>query len=237
VGPKRAIQSGTISVQEMKKGIVICTVISLISAALLIYISSANLTKELLLFYTVLALLCVLAAITYTVGKNAYGYKGLGDLMVFVFFGLVSVLGVFSLYGLEFEWLVLFPALSIGFWSVAVLNLNNLRDHENDALSGKITLVVKMGFQNGKNYHAFLILSGVASWFFTILMFSYLTYNVFLSIALLPAIGLLFHLQKVYQTRIPKKLDPELKKVALLTFFAALLFAVILNLPLPTVEF
>jgi 1,4-dihydroxy-2-naphthoate octaprenyltransferase len=237
VGPKRAIQSGTISVQEMKKGIIICTVISLISAALLIYVSAANLTKELLLFYAVLALLCVLAAITYTVGKNAYGYRGLGDLMVFIFFGLVSVLGVFSLYGIEFEWLVLFPALSIGFWSVAVLNLNNLRDHENDALSGKITVVVKMGFQNGKNYHAFLVFSGVASWIFTILMFSYLTYNVFLSIALLPAIGLLFHLQKVYQTRIPKKLDPELKKVALLTFFAALLFAVILNLPLPTIEF
>jgi 1,4-dihydroxy-2-naphthoate octaprenyltransferase len=98
-------------------------------------------------------------------------------------------------------------------------------------------MVVKMGFQNGKNYHAFLILSGIASWFFTILMFSYLTYNVFLTIALLPAISLLFHLQKVYQTRIPKKLDPELKKVALLTFFAALLFALILNLPLPPIEF
>ena len=237
VGPKRAIQSGTISIQEMKIGIIISTLISLSSAGLLIYVSASNLTKELLLFYTVLALLCVLAAITYTVGKNAYGYRGLGDLMVFIFFGLVSVLGVFSLYGLTFEWLVLFPALSIGFWSVAVLNLNNLRDHENDALSGKTTIVVKMGFQNGKNYHVFLILCGVASWFFTILMFSYLTYNVFLTIALLPAIALLFHLQKVYQTRIPKKLDPELKKVALLTFFAALLFAVILNLPLPTVDF
>jgi len=230
VGPKRAIQSGSISISEMKTGIVICTAISLISAALLIYVSAANLTKELLLFYGVLAVLCIIAAITYTVGKNAYGYKGLGDVMVFIFFGLVSVLGVFSLYGLTFEWLVLFPALSIGFWSVAVLNLNNLRDHENDALSGKTTLIVKMGFQSGKNYHAFLILGGVASWFFTLLMFSYLTYNFFILIALLPSIALLFHLQKVFITRSPKKLDPELKKVALLTFFAAVLFAVILNL-------
>jgi len=230
VGPQRAIQSGTISVQEMKIGIIICAVLSLISAALLIYVSAANLTKELLLFYAVLALLCVLAAITYTVGKNAYGYRGLGDLMVFIFFGLVSVLGVFSLYGLEFEWLVLFPALSIGFWSVTVLNLNNLRDHENDSLSGKITMVVKLGYQNGKNYHAFLILSGVTCWLFSILMFTYLTYNFFLLISLLPAIILLVHLQKVFNTPIPKKLDPELKKVALLTFFAAVLFAVILNL-------
>lgn len=230
VGPKRAIQSGTISVNEMKVGITICTIISLVSAALLIYVSAPNLTQELLLFYGVLAILCVIAAITYTVGKNAYGYRGLGDVMVFIFFGLVSVLGVFSLYGLTFEWLVLFPALTIGFWSVAVLNLNNLRDFENDALSGKSTLVVKMGFQNGKNYHAFLIFSGVASWAFTVFMFSYLTYNFFILIALIPAIGLLFHLQRVFQIKIPKKLDPELKKVALLTFFVAILFALSLNL-------
>jgi 1,4-dihydroxy-2-naphthoate octaprenyltransferase len=229
VGPKRAIQSGTISVKEMKTGIIICTLISLVSAALLIFVSASNLTQELLLFYAVLALLCVIAAITYTVGKNAYGYRGLGDVMVFVFFGLVSVLGVFSLYGITFEWLVLFPTLSIGFWSVAVLNLNNLRDHENDALSGKTTMVVKMGFQNGKNYHAFLILSGVASWAFSVFMFSYLTFNFFILIAFIPAFGLLFHLQRVYQIRIPKKLDPELKKVALLTFFAAVLFAITLN--------
>jgi 1,4-dihydroxy-2-naphthoate octaprenyltransferase len=110
------------------------------------------------------------------------------------------------------------------------LNLNNLRDHENDALSGKTTMIVKMGFQSGKNYHAFLILSGVASWFFTVFMFSYLTYNFLLIIALIPSVGLIFHLHKVYQTHIPKKLDSELKKVALLTFFAAILFAVILNL-------
>jgi len=230
VGPKRAIQSGTISEKEMKIGIIICTLISLVSAALLIYVSAPNLTQELLLFYAVLAVLCVIAAITYTVGKNAYGYRGLGDVMVFIFFGLVSVLGVFSLYGITFEWLVLFPALSIGFWSVAVLNLNNLRDHENDAISGKKTMVVKLGFQSGKNYHAFLIVGGIASWLFTIFMFINLTYNFFLAIALLPSIVLLFHLQKVYYTHIPKRLDPELKKVALLTFFSAVLFAVILNL-------
>lgn len=230
VGPKRAIQSGSISVKEMKIGIIVCTLISLVSAALLIYVSAPNLTQKLLLFYAVLAVLCVIAAITYTVGKNAYGYKGLGDLMVFIFFGLVSVLGVFSLYGITFEWLVLFPALSIGFWSVAVLNLNNLRDHENDAMSGKTTIVVKMGFQKGKYYHAFLILGGVINWFLSILIFSNLTYNYFLLIALIPAISLLFHLQKVYKTSIPKNLDPELKKVALMTFFATVLFASILNL-------
>jgi 1,4-dihydroxy-2-naphthoate octaprenyltransferase len=205
VGPKRAIQSGTISVKEMKTGIVICTLISLVSAAFLIFVSAPNLTQELLLFYAVLAILCVIAAVTYTVGKNAYGYRGLGDLMVFIFFGLVSVLGVFSLYGLTFEWLVLFPALSVGFWSVAVLNLNNLRDHENDALSGKTTMVVKMGFQIGKNYHAFLIISGVISWAFSVFIFSYLTFNFFLLIALIPAFGLIVHLQRVYQIKIPKK--------------------------------
>ncbi|NBX79988.1 MAG: 1,4-dihydroxy-2-naphthoate octaprenyltransferase [Flavobacteriales bacterium] len=230
VGPMRSVQSGAISQSEMKVGMGICALLSLLSAGALIYVSSHNLTKELLIFYGVLALLCILAAITYTVGKNAYGYRGLGDLMVFLFFGMVSVLGVFSLYGLTFEWLVLFPAISIGLWSTAVLNLNNLRDHVNDKSSGKNTMVVKLGYKGGKNYHAFLIIGGFATWFFTVLSLAYLTFNYFLFIAIMPSILLLFHLQKVFATEEPTNLDPELKKVALLTFFSAVLFAVISNL-------
>ena len=230
LGPKRAIQSGRISLKEMKIGIIVCSFISLFSATLLIYESASNLNQELLLFYSVLAVLCVIAAITYTMGKNAYGYKGLGDLMVFIFFGLVSVLGVFSLYGITFKWMVLLPALSIGFWSVAVLNLNNLRDFQNDALAGKRTIIVKIGFQNGKNYHFFLILSGVACWAFSLFMLAYLTTNYFLFIALIPSIAFFIHLLRVDQTIEPKKLDPELKKIALLTFFSSLLFALMLNI-------
>ena len=150
IGPKRTVQAGLISKKEMKVGILIFTILSLIFSGSLIYVSIANLSKVLIYFYAGLALSCVLAAITYTIGKRAYGYHGFGDLMVFLFFGLVSTLGVFSLYGEGFQWLVLLPAITVGLWSTAVLNLNNLRDHENDKLSKKNTLVVSMGFEKAK---------------------------------------------------------------------------------------
>jgi 1,4-dihydroxy-2-naphthoate octaprenyltransferase len=229
VGPTRAVQSGLISQNEMKIAIYICAILSLISASGLIYFSSQNLTPELILFYAVLAIICVLAAITYTVGKNAYGYRGLGDLMVFLFFGLVSVLGVFSLYGNGFEWLVFFPAITIGLWSTAVLNLNNLRDHVNDKKSSKNTTVVKLGFQRAKFYHAFLILGGFAAWLLVIATFAFLTFNFLLSLALVPSLLLFPHLKRVFLNENPRELDSELKKVALITFSSSILFAILIN--------
>jgi 1,4-dihydroxy-2-naphthoate octaprenyltransferase len=229
VGPTRAVQSGLISQNEMKIAIYIFAILSLISATGLIYFSSQNLTPELILFYAVLAIICVLAAITYTVGKNAYGYRGLGDLMVFLFFGLVSVLGVFSHYGNGFEWLVFFPAITIGLWSTAVLNLNNLRDHVNDKKSSKNTTVVKLGFQRAKFYHAFLILGGFAAWLLVIATFAFLTFNFLLSLALVPSLLLFPHLKRVFLNENPRELDSELKKVALITFSSSILFAILIN--------
>ena len=150
VGPKRAVQSGEISQSEMKVGVGLFVVLSFIAACLLIYLSLPNLSIELLYFFSILAVLCVLAAIFYTMGKSAYGYSGFGDIMVFIFFGFVSVIGVFSLYGLSFEWLTLLPSITIGAWSTAVLNLNNMRDVENDAASGKRTMVVKIGYEKAR---------------------------------------------------------------------------------------
>jgi 1,4-dihydroxy-2-naphthoate octaprenyltransferase len=229
VGPTRAVQSGIISQKEMKTAIYCCAVLSLISASGLIFFSSHNLTPELILFYAILAIICVLAAITYTVGKNAYGYRGLGDLMVFLFFGMVSVLGVFSLYGNGFEWLVFFSAITIGLWSTAVLNLNNLRDYINDKKSSKNTTVVKLGYQKGKYYHAFLIFGGFAAWLFVIATFTLITFNFLLPLALVPSFLLFPHLKRVFFNEKPKELDSELKRVALITFFSAILFAVFLN--------
>jgi 1,4-dihydroxy-2-naphthoate octaprenyltransferase len=229
VGPKRTIQAGLLSQIEMKIGIFITVLISILSAISLIYISAENLSSQALFIYLVLAGLCVLAAITYTVGKNAYGYRGLGDLMVFIFFGLVSVMGVFQLYGLGFEWLVLFPSITIGLWSTAVLNLNNLRDIENDRKSKKNTLIVQLGFKKGKIYHAFLIIGGALTWWSTVYLLAITTGNLFLFISLIPSVLLFIHLKKVFLTTVPASLDPELKKVALLTFFSAVLFALVLN--------
>jgi 1,4-dihydroxy-2-naphthoate octaprenyltransferase len=229
VGPKRTIQAGLLTQVEMKRGIFITAVISMLSAISLIYISAANLSSQALFFYLILAGLCILAAITYTVGKNAYGYRGLGDLMVFIFFGLVSVLGVFQLYGLSFEWLALFPAITIGLWSTAVLNLNNLRDIENDRKSKKNTLIVQLGFKKGKFYHAFLIITGALTWWTTVFSLAGVSYNPFLLLSLIPSVFLFIHLKKVFLTSVPAHLDSELKKVALLTFFSSVIFALILN--------
>jgi 1,4-dihydroxy-2-naphthoate octaprenyltransferase len=229
VGPKRTIQAGLLSQEEMKIGIFITVLISISSAVSLIYISADNLSSQAFLIYMVLAGLCILAAITYTVGKNAYGYRGLGDLMVFIFFGLVSVLGVFQLYGLSFEWLALFPAITIGLWSTAVLNLNNLRDIENDRKSKKNTMIVQLGFKKGKFYHAFLIITGALAWWTTVYFLATISENPFLFLSLVPSIFLFVHLKKVFLTSVPASLDPELKKVALLTFFSSLLFAIALN--------
>ena len=229
VGPKRTIQAGLISQKEMKRGIFITALISILSAITLIYISAENLSSQALFIYLVLAGLCVLAAITYTVGKNAYGYRGLGDLMVFIFFGLVSVMGVFQLYGLGFEWLVLFPSVTIGLWSTAVLNLNNLRDIENDRKSKKNTLIVQLGFKKGKIYHACLIIGGALTWWTTVYLLAITTDNFILFLSLIPSVLLFIHLKKVFLTAVPASLDPELKKVALLTFFSAVLFALALN--------
>nr|MCE2686921.1 1,4-dihydroxy-2-naphthoate octaprenyltransferase [Cryomorphaceae bacterium] len=168
VGPARAIQSGQLSAAQMKVGMWVVGGFSLLSALYLIKLSVPNLSANAIYFYIVLAVACIAAAITYTVGKNAYGYRGLGDIMVFIFFGLVSVIGVFMLFGEAFEWIVLFPAISIGLWSTAVLNLNNLRDIHNDAQMQKRTMVVKLGYERGKLYHVFLISVGLATWFFTV---------------------------------------------------------------------
>ena len=229
VGPKRTIQAGLITQKEMKRGIFLTSLLSASAAISLIAISAKNLTSQSMFVYLVLAGLCILAAITYTVGKNAYGYRGLGDLMVFIFFGLVSVLGVFQLYGLSFEWLVLFPAITIGLWSTAVLNLNNLRDIENDRKSAKKTMIVKLGFKKGKIYHAFLIIGGALTWWTTVYLLAITTDNFILFLSLIPSVLLFIHLKKVFLTAVPASLDPELKKVALLTFFSAVLFALALN--------
>lgn len=219
IGPSRTVQSGLISIGEMKKAVILFSVLSALSAAILIYLGAQNMPGNILVFYGILAVLSILAAITYTVGKKAYGYNGLGDLMVFIFFGLVSVLGVYSLYAKAFEWINILPAITIGLLSTAVLNLNNMRDISNDRNSGKITLVVKLGPNLSKVYHSLLIMGSFVS------LFYFLTEkNVSLSfIGLIPFLLLFLHVRKVMSTKDPKEYDPELKKVALLTFAVSLL--------------
>lgn len=223
IGPMRAIQSGVISQKEMKTAVIGTSVLSGISASLLIYIGAQGMSNSIILFYGILAVLCVSAAITYTVGKRAYGYHGLGDLMVFLFFGLVSVLGVYSLYSKAFDWNNLLPACTIGLLSVAVLNLNNMRDYASDKKANKNTLVVKMGPDFAKFYHVLALLISLIC----MVVFLAKIENTVLFICLLPTIAIGIHAQKVMKTTSAKAFDPELKKVALSTFGIAVLFFIL----------
>ena len=225
LGPVRAVQSGDISKKKMKIAVVLMTLLSLTSATALIYFGTKNMPANIIVTYAGLALACVVAAITYTIGKKAYGYHGMGDLMVLIFFGGVSVLGVFSLYTKQFFWENIHLSVFVGLLSTAVLNLNNMRDYKNDAASEKKTLVVMMGPNMAKFYHLFLVLIGLIA---LIIFINKLNDEIYY-FALLPGVLLLLHLRKVMKIKFSKDFDPELKKVALSTFGISLvLFCLLL---------
>ncbi len=221
VGPQRTLQSGLITKEEMFWGMVATAVVTFLFAVALIYIAFGSNNLLYLLLFLILGIAAIAAAIKYTVGDSAYGYKGMGDLFVFLFFGVVGVYGCYFLYSLEWDWEVLLPSFAIGFLSAGVLNLNNMRDRNSDAKAGKLTLVVKIGASKAKQYHYVLILAAV----FSIVMFSALTFtgidDLLYFFAFIP---LLRHLKRVMENENPELLDPELKKLALSTFLLAILF-------------
>ena len=156
VGPQREMQSGAITEQEMKRGLAFTAGLCLISGALLIFVFSGLTWQELAVF-AALGIGAVLAALLYTLGKHPYGYRGLGDLFCFLFFGLAAVAGTYYLATKSLDISVVLPASAMGFLSNAVLNINNMRDYENDKASGKNSLVVKLGLKKAFVYHCLLI--------------------------------------------------------------------------------
>jgi len=224
IGPERAVQSGIISLREMKIGIVITSLFALISGIFLIYYSLHDIDIAYLLGFFILGIGAIAAAIKYTVGKNPYGYAGLGDLFVFIFFGIVGVIGTYFLHTHEIGIVLLLPAASIGFLSTAVLNMNNMRDIENDAKCNKKTLVVKLGIEKAKIYHTLLILLTILS--FTSFIFINSSNKASHFLLLLPVIILLLNLKKVWTFKKNQELDSELKKIALSALLLAILFGV-----------
>jgi 1,4-dihydroxy-2-naphthoate octaprenyltransferase len=166
LGNTRALQSGNITVGQMRMAIILFTLLSLVSGIALLYKATAgNFNTSFFLFF-LLGIGAIAAAIKYTVGKNAYGYSGLGDVAVFIFFGPVAVIGTFLLCnGMTFEWskdlVILFPAAGVGLLSTAVLNTNNIRDIENDKASEKYTIPVKIGLERARKYHTVLIVTAL----------------------------------------------------------------------------
>ncbi len=223
VGPERAIQSGAISEDEMMLGIKNNILIVVALAVALIYMSFGVSHLLLSLLFFLLAGLSIYAAITYTVGDSAYGYRGLGDVFVFIFFGLVSVGGSYILFVKQIDHHIFLPAISLGLLSAGVLNLNNMRDIEPDKVSNKITLAVKLGKSKAKRYHFFLIISAIiVSMLFGILYFSSF-YNVLFFIAYIP-LGI--HIFKIKNAKSPNDFDSQLKVLALTTFLFSLLLGI-----------
>lgn len=223
VGPKRALQSGSLTAMELKVGMIVTAMITLLLASMLIFAAFGNDNIFLSLLYFNLGIAALIAAVKYTVGRSAYGYKALGDLFVFIFFGLVGVMGSYFLYAKALDHYIVLPAISIGLLSTAVLNLNNMRDRLGDAKVKKITLAVMLGENKVKHYHASLIFVAFGS------MIAYFYLNSAPLIAFLSLIAFLplfLNILKVYRVKDPQKLDPELKKVALSTFLFSVLFLV-----------
>ena len=222
VGPKRAIQSGVISPKDMKRAIIMTSILTLLSAILLIYYAFADTNIVYSLFFLILGILAIASAIRYTVGNTAYGYRGFGDLFVFIFFGLVSTLGVNFLYSKQLDAILFLPAISIGLLSVGVLNLNNMRDETSDRKSNKNTIVVKIGGVKAKKYHYFLVITPMV----LIVLFAVLSdFHFDQYLFLLAYIPLSKHLITVSKNQEPRLLDPELKKLALSTFALSVLLA------------
>ena len=225
VGEKRLVASGTITPKQMKTAMIVTAIVTFLIALTLIYTAfgSENFIKS--ITFLVLGIASIVAAIKYTVGNNAYGYSGLGDVFVFLFFGLLSTLGSYYLFTHHLSnWHILLPAAAIGLLSTAVLNLNNMRDQIQDKKANKVTLVVKMGSQLAKLYH-FILINGalILLIWFTNISGNTSPFKWLFVIAFFP---LLHNLKVVAENILFRELDGELKKVALATFMCAVLLAI-----------
>ncbi len=220
-GEARMVASGAITPKQMKNAMIVTGVVTTIIALLLIYISFGKDNFLYSVIFFGLGITSIVAAIKYTVGKSAYGYSGFGDVFVFVFFGLLAVVGTYFLYTKQLNFTIFLPAITVGLLSTAVLNLNNMRDRENDAVSEKNTLVVKMGAESAKMYHYFLI---IASFVFALLYVVTKYHSPTQFLFIIAYIPLAKHLFFVYKNKEEALLDGELKKVALSTFLFSILF-------------
>jgi len=218
IGPERAIQSGKISPDEMYDAIKVNILIVIFLTFMLILSSFGTRNFLYSLLFFILGALSIYAALKYTIGASAYGYRALGDLMVFLFFGILSVMGSYFLFARSLEHVLIMPSFMVGLLSTGVLNLNNMRDLESDAESKKITVAVKFGLKRAKIYHAFLLISALILG----IAFAVLYYRSWASVIFLLAfIPIIRHLVFVFKVKEPKLLDSQLKILALSTFFLA----------------
>ncbi|AZB26499.1 MULTISPECIES: 1,4-dihydroxy-2-naphthoate octaprenyltransferase [Chryseobacterium] len=227
----RAVASGKITAKQMKNAVILFSALSFIATIALLYVAFIPEYMNEFYIFIGLGVASILAAIGYTVGKKPYGYMGLGDVFVFIFFGLVSVCGSYFLFTKTFSWDILLPGTAVGMMSMAVLNLNNMRDIESDKLSGKNSFALRIGFKNAMIYEMILLQLPL------ILIFAFLGINGFLqeqNYYVFIVMILMFPLMKlrrnIMSVKEPKELDQYLKQVGIMTFVMAILTAAGLNL-------
>jgi len=226
----RAVASGKITAKQMKNAVILFSALSFIATIALLYIAFIpNYMNEFYIFIG-LGVACILAAIGYTVGKKPYGYMGLGDVFVFVFFGLVSVCGSYFLFTKSFSWDMLLPGAAIGMMSMAVLNLNNMRDIESDKLSGKNSFALRIGFKNAMIYEMILLqLPLILILVFLAVNGFFQTQNYYVFVVMILMLPLMKLRRQIMAVKSPRELDPFLKQVGIMTFVMALLTAFGLN--------
>jgi 1,4-dihydroxy-2-naphthoate polyprenyltransferase len=218
-GPSRAVQSGVISSGQMRSAIIIFTILSLLSGVALLFVSFGLQWRALVVFFA-LGILSIGAAVAYTVGRKPYGYLGLGDLSVFVFFGLVGVMGSYYLFTKTVSWFEFLPAMSLGLFSVAVLNVNNIRDIESDKMAGKYSIPVRLGRRRAITYHWILLCLALAfAVCYTIFMYESPWQFLFLL-----ATPLFLRNGLAVMRKPPLLLDPYLRQMAISTLLFVLLF-------------
>ncbi|MFM1836199.1 MAG: 1,4-dihydroxy-2-naphthoate octaprenyltransferase [Bacteroidota bacterium] len=223
----RAVQTGKINREEMKKGVVLTATLSFFMGVGLLAYSLQDTSWDIWMKFLSLGVACIAAAIAYTVGKRPYGYMGLGDLSVFLFFGLVGTMGSYFLQTKTLPWHIALPAAGCGLLSVAVLNLNNLRDLENDKRTGKYSIPVRIGKTLGFYYQKALLFIGILPF----ASYHLIAYQVGASttsnlLILLGYYPLIIMLRELNPNMTPAEIDPYLKKTALRTLLLILLFGI-----------
>ena len=226
VGPQRVMQSGALTEKQMRTGIVVVAFLALLSGGALLWFAWSYLSWQELAVFAILGLAAIAAALLYTLGKRPYGYRGLGDLFCFLFFGWVAVAGTFYLATKAIDLAILLPATAMGCCSNAVLNINNMRDYENDKASGKNSLVVKMGLKKAFIYHVALIVLP----FLCLTAYAILKHLPYYSYAFWLVSPLFFKdlvvIQKQQERGVPDRLLP---RQVLHTLLLTLVFGLLLN--------
>ena len=221
LGPMRAIQSGAVTQKDMKLAMIINVVLTMISGLVLVMYALESLQS--ILAFIGLGVLAIVAAIAYTVGNKPYGYVGLGDISVFIFFGLLGVAGTYFLHTGIVAPLLILPAVGCGLLAVAVLNINNMRDIENDEECGKKTVAVRLGQRRAKHYH-FILLAGAVLAFAAYLIHQ--PAPIWICLPFLLSLLVTFkHGKAVWQAQEPAQIAPMMPVIVKCSMVTNLLFA------------